>query len=47
MAKLLVAIGGHIAAALFQGDLHLQMRALGERGDVQVGVDDLHLVVDA
>ena len=39
----LVPVGGDIAAAMAQGDLHAQCSAHVQRGDVQFRVEDLHL----
>ena len=41
----LVPVGGHIAPAVGQGDLHVQRGAVVQRGDVHVGVQNLHLAV--
>ncbi|CAN4007010.1 Anaerobic benzoate catabolism transcriptional regulator, partial [Dysosmobacter welbionis] len=41
----LVAVRRHIAASVGQGDLHVQRRAVVQRGNVHVGIQDLHLAV--
>lgn len=41
----LVAVGGDIAAAVAERDLHVQCRAGVQRRDVQIRVEDLHLAV--
>ena len=41
----LVLLGGDIASALIQRDLHVQNRAVGKGRDVQLGVEDLNLAV--
>ena len=42
----LVAVGRHVAAAPVDGDVDGEPARLVERGDVQVGVEDLDVGVD-
>ena len=42
---LLIPLGRDIAAALIQGDFHIQLGTLAQRGDVHVGLENLHLAV--
>ena len=41
----LIAVGGDVAPAMGQGDLHVERRPVVQCGDVQVRVQDLHLAV--
>ena len=41
----LVLVGGDVAAAVAQGDLHAQSGAHVQRGDVQLRIEHLHLAV--
>ena len=41
----LVPVGGHVAPAVVEGDLHVQRCAAAQGGDVQVRIEDLHLAV--
>ena len=44
-SRRLVLVGGDIAAAVAQGDLHAQSGAHIQRCNVQLGIQDLHLAV--
>ena len=42
---LLVALGGHVTAALVERQLHVQLRAFAQSRDVHLGVEDFDLAV--